>query len=464
MDRITVIFPFADGDSSCIDPRFEREYEACKADDAFEVVLCNIEDCIAGDELVVDRASPRKTTYCLLRTVPTWRTKYGRIERELKRKGYKLIVTDEGRYHYQWNDWDRLMCMFSSGIPTHRKRTPYDTQKAEWRGYFFDGVYFYGTRLKRGHKDDRPPDHLLSLAEGRYDTKPFCYIDFYKHEKGFWLPLTMGDAQFSTLPKNASAEEFYGRLADVMAEAPHLPEWTWCLVGNVVDQNRTGMDGRVVRGTRNFAPGTKVYLICELGGNGWERPCVLGVPRYCDHLVSLLMSVQKLCEIRCEKVYNRDVIAVMENAHFGDFFCPVKSEHDGVWDKSFRSLNTIAILLDWMPEYYGISRGVDPEDYFDDEGWANRPFKHVCEVCGKEETLTPNEAKSAGWDYPGKLGDFGVVSPRICGDCPVEETFWWAQSQHGMHRWSQEIPSEKRKVYKRILEEPDVLFTGIDYR
>ena len=117
----------------------------------------------------------------MLRTVPTWRTKYGRIERELKRKGYKLIVTDEGRYHYQWNDWDRLMCMFSSGIPTHRKRTPYDTQKAEWRGYFFDGVYFYGTRLKRGHKDDRPPDHLLSLAEGRYDTKPFCYIDFYKH-------------------------------------------------------------------------------------------------------------------------------------------------------------------------------------------------------------------------------------------------------------------------------------------
>ena len=344
MNPIAVILPLADGDSSCVDPRFARDYEACMSNDAFEVALCNIEDCLAGDELDIDQVSPRKATYSLLRTAPTWRMNYSRIEHELKRKGYKLIATDGGRFHFRWNDWDYLMRMFSSGIPTHRKKAPYDTQKADWRAYYFDGVFFYGARLKRGRKEDKPPEHLLSLAEGRYDTKPFCYIDFYKHEKGFWLPLTMGDAQFSILPKSASAEEFYGKLADVMAETPHLPEWTWCLVGNVVDRNKIGVGGNVVRGTRNFAPGTKVYLICELGGNGWERPNVLGVPRYCDHLVSLLMPVSKIRELRCEKVYNRDVIAVMENAHFGDFFCPVKSEHDGVWDKTSRSLNRIRAL------------------------------------------------------------------------------------------------------------------------
>ena len=463
MEPIAVIFPSLGGDPLSVDPRFAAEYEACSANSSYEVALCNIEDCIAGDALVVDKVSSRKATYSLLRTAPTWRTTYERIEQALKHKGYKLIVNWNGHHRYSWTDLKFLTSAYAEEIPdAHRSHIPPDTQKADWRAYYFDGVFFFGTRLRRRRKDDEPSIELLSCAEGSFFTKPFTYVDFYKDERGFWLPLKCGDAQFSELPRSASASDFYNRLAKVIASTPHLPEWTWCLVGDVIDENKAGMEGRLVRGTRNFVPGTKVYLIDELGGNGWERPVVLGIPRYCDHLVSLIMPVRKICNLRCEKVYDRQVIAVVENAYYGDFFSPIRSRYSGTWDRSYRSLNDIAILLEWMPEYYGISRGKDPEDYFDDEGWANRKFKHICEVCGKEEMLTPNEAKAAGWNYPSKLGDFGVISPRICGSCPVEETFWWAEKQPGMHPWSQEIPYEKRQVYKRILEEPDVLLREIN--
>ena len=41
---------------------------------------------------------------------------------------------------------------------------------------------------------------------------------------------------------------------------------------------------------------------------------------------------------------------------------------------------------------------------------------HICEVCGKTEILTPKEAFNEGWDYPPRMGGFGIVGPRTCGD------------------------------------------------
>ena len=34
---------------------------------------------------------------------------------------------------------------------------------------------------------------------------------------------------------------------------------------------------------------------------------------------------------------------------------------------------------------------------------------HICEVCGKTEILTPEEAFNDGWDYPPRMGGFGIV-------------------------------------------------------
>ena len=50
---------------------------------------------------------------------------------------------------------------------------------------------------------------------------------------------------------------------------------------------------------------------------------------------------------------------------------------------------------------------------------------HICESCGKTETLTPEEAFEQGWDYPPNMGVFGILSPRTCGDCGIDKTLWW---------------------------------------
>lgn len=34
----------------------------------------------------------------------------------------------------------------------------------------------------------------------------------------------------------------------------------------------------------------------------------------------------------------------------------------------------------------------------------DRKLIHICEVCGKTEILTPEEAFNDGWDYPPRMG------------------------------------------------------------
>ena len=80
---------------------------------------------------------------------------------------------------------------------------------------------------------------------------------------------------------------------------------------------------------------------------------------------------------------------------------------------------------------------------------------HVCEVCGKTEVLTPKEAYGAGWDYPPIMGTFGIVSPRTCPDCGMEETVW---AELTLHQIAPEELSEKQyQALRRILHEPDSL-------
>ena len=43
---------------------------------------------------------------------------------------------------------------------------------------------------------------------------------------------------------------------------------------------------------------------------------------------------------------------------------------------------------------------------------------HICEVCGKTEILTPEEAFNEGWDYPPRMGDFGIVLFSTLNDAP----------------------------------------------
>lgn len=55
----------------------------------------------------------------------------------------------------------------------------------------------------------------------------------------------------------------------------------------------------------------------------------------------------------------------------------------------------------------------------------DEPLVHICEVCGTEKVMTSDEAFEDGWDYPPRMGAFGVLSARTCGNCPINRTLWW---------------------------------------
>jgi hypothetical protein len=55
-------------------------------------------------------------------------------------------------------------------------------------------------------------------------------------------------------------------------------------------------------------------------------------------------------------------------------------------------------------------------------------LRHICEVCGREEVLTPEAAYGLGWDYSPRMGSWGVISPRICPNCLINRTAWWAMA------------------------------------
>ncbi len=83
-------------------------------------------------------------------------------------------------------------------------------------------------------------------------------------------------------------------------------------------------------------------------------------------------------------------------------------------------------------------------------------FLHVCEVCGREELLSPEEAFDAGWDYPPLMGEFGVLSPRTCGSCVIRDTVYWKVASASS--LSDDLTDNQVETLRRIFGEPATLF------
>lgn len=84
-----------------------------------------------------------------------------------------------------------------------------------------------------------------------------------------------------------------------------------------------------------------------------------------------------------------------------------------------------------------------------------KKIKCVCEVCGRIEVLTPEEAYQQGWDYPPYMGAFGVISARTCPNCSIMDTAWAAMVIEKKALW--ELTEHQRETINRILAEPDSL-------
>lgn len=76
----------------------------------------------------------------------------------------------------------------------------------------------------------------------------------------------------------------------------------------------------------------------------------------------------------------------------------------------------------------------------------------ICEVCGKNEILTSEEAYQTGWDYPTSMGEYGVVGPRKCNNCSITDTLWW--ELEACKKPIEQLNKKQKETLKRILNEP----------
>lgn len=89
-------------------------------------------------------------------------------------------------------------------------------------------------------------------------------------------------------------------------------EWRWCLVGNVVKTHPFGDSKEERRGTKQFAPGAKVYCAPGQWGDGYEQIVVIGHPRHGKHLIQVVMPSKRIENFRVQKVFKPAVLNIMK--------------------------------------------------------------------------------------------------------------------------------------------------------
>lgn len=92
------------------------------------------------------------------------------------------------------------------------------------------------------------------------------------------------------------------------------------------------------------------------------------------------------------------------------------------------------------------------------ESMNERPFWHYCEVCGKKEFITAQDAFDSGWDYPPNIGYFGLLGPRTCGNCQLADTLYWKVQKGRLPIVvERELTPEELVTWRRIKAEPESL-------
>ena len=135
---------------------------------------------------------------------------------------------------------------------------------------------------------------LKKLAD--IDRMGHAYYDYYRSKRDSSSPSTEG-----------SWYEY---------DEDHLPEWVWCLVGNVVDEHPRGESHEIAHGTKHFRPGTKVYCLPVQWGDGYEQIAVLGKHKGQRGLIAIVMNRHLIENFRCQKVYSPYVIRKMYRSRF----------------------------------------------------------------------------------------------------------------------------------------------------
>ena len=92
--------------------------------------------------------------------------------------------------------------------------------------------------------------------------------------------------------------------------------WRWCLVGNIIDRRLYGEQHEIKYGTKNFSPGTKVYVAMPQWGDGGEQRVVIGNPRNLKGLIECVIRREFICNLRLKKIYPSAVLDKMDCSEY----------------------------------------------------------------------------------------------------------------------------------------------------
>ena len=104
---------------------------------------------------------------------------------------------------------------------------------------------------------------------------------------------------------------YFDLINDRYVESQDNFEWRWCLVGNIVKSHPFGEEKEERYGTKQFAPGSKVYCAPGQWGDGYENIVVIGRPRYGKQFIQIVMPSKRIENFRARKVFNPAVLKIM---------------------------------------------------------------------------------------------------------------------------------------------------------
>lgn len=100
-----------------------------------------------------------------------------------------------------------------------------------------------------------------------------------------------------------------------MTETP--PPSAWCLVGNAVAEHTFGADKEILRGSKQFTPGTKVYCLPAQWGDGYEKAVAVGMARSPRRLITVVMPTALITNWRAKVVYQPAVLGRLRQGFDG---------------------------------------------------------------------------------------------------------------------------------------------------
>ena len=140
---------------------------------------------------------------------------------------------------------------------------------------------------------------------------------------------------FKFPPMNVDRKDRYWSKV-LISSFTDLPEWIWCLVGNIKQSHEYGENNEIRYGTKHFSGGTKVYCFPAYWGDGYENIHVIGKPRKSHKLILIVIKSELIENFRLKQIYDKRVI---EEMYCGGW---------GGWDNSEKSKNEINEMLEWL--------------------------------------------------------------------------------------------------------------------